>query len=442
MKLSWSCRAAGRATCAHICWSAPVGRGPFPSDGPEKEKTSTAQQRPSYFIFDGRKENRLGTCDPRESEADIHDRNKVDHEQAPVKCGLTVGHWLAVKLALELLPGKAAPSLLLPHVCWPRHLRTARPGQEQPAPPPAPRNASPYLKGRPNLAPDQPAPPAPAGCPRVRVRHEEGQETHGRTGCDASVLLKVNPGGGKMEREAAPNNPSLRGRRGACLPEHRLTALTSSPLRPATASTSSTRYPPAAATATATYVPTEIDALSFLPGPNSTASDLVDGFGNKTLTAEEMVVLSGSQTIDRSVPRRQLPVPEPGAAAQRQHQPGIPGAAGWRCAPPTPASSRRAYQALLDNNYYKLLPLDLGLHFSDDQLIRNATLAPSVAAFAANETLWKKKFVEAMIKMGNIEVKTGAQGEVRLNCSIVNALSSSSSMIEMILLGSTDVSTS
>ncbi|TVU21094.1 hypothetical protein EJB05_30708, partial [Eragrostis curvula] len=190
-------------------------------------------------------------------------------------------------------------------------------------------------------------------------------------------------------------------------------------------------------------VPTEIDALSFLPGPNSTASDLVDGFGNKTLTAEEMVVLSGSQTIDRAVPRRQLPVPEPGAAAQRQHQPGIPGAAGWRCAPPTPASSRRAYQALLDNNYYKLLKLDLGLHFSDDQLIRNATLAPSVAAFAANETLWKEKFVAAMIKMGNIEViKTGAQGEVRLNCSIVNAPSSSSSIIEMILPGSTDVSTS
>ncbi|GJN31987.1 hypothetical protein PR202_gb20452 [Eleusine coracana subsp. coracana] len=30
-------------------------------------------------------------------------------------------------------------------------------------------------------------------------------------GCDASVLLTVNPGGGKTEREAAPNNPSLRG---------------------------------------------------------------------------------------------------------------------------------------------------------------------------------------------------------------------------------------
>ncbi|RLN25358.1 peroxidase 2 [Panicum miliaceum] len=85
---------------------------------------------------------------------------------------------------------------------------------------------------------------------------------------------------------------------------------------------------------------------------------------------------------------------------------------------------------VLDNNYYKLLPLNLGLHFSDDQLIRNATLAPFANAFAANETLWKEKFAAAMIKMGNIETKTGTQGEIRLNCSVVNP-GSSAAGIEM-----------
>jgi peroxidase len=83
--------------------------------------------------------------------------------------------------------------------------------------------------------------------------------------------------------------------------------------------------------------------------------------------------------------------------------------------------------AVLDNNYYKLLPLNLGLFFSDNQLRVNATLNASVNNFAANETLWKQRFAAAMVKMGNIQVLTGTQGEIRLNCSIVNNGSSSSS---------------
>ena len=80
--------------------------------------------------------------------------------------------------------------------------------------------------------------------------------------------------------------------------------------------------------------------------------------------------------------------------------------------------------AVLDNNYYKLLPLNLGLFFSDNQLRVNATLNEFVNNFAANETLWKERFAAAMVKMGNIEVLTGSQGEIRLNCSVVNNPSS------------------
>ena len=80
---------------------------------------------------------------------------------------------------------------------------------------------------------------------------------------------------------------------------------------------------------------------------------------------------------------------------------------------------------------YKLLPLNLGLHFSDDQLVRNATLKAHVDAFAADEALWKEKFVAAMIKMGRISPKTGAEGEIRLNCSVVNTPSASAGVIKM-----------
>ena len=80
---------------------------------------------------------------------------------------------------------------------------------------------------------------------------------------------------------------------------------------------------------------------------------------------------------------------------------------------------------VLDNNYYKLLPRNMGLFFSDNQLRVDPAMAALVTAFAANETLWKERFAAAMVKMGHTEVQTGRCGEVRLNCSVVNPTSSS-----------------
>ncbi|EEE54456.1 hypothetical protein OsJ_01550 [Oryza sativa Japonica Group] len=189
-----------------------------------------------------------------------------------------------------------------------------------------------------------------------------------------------------------------------------------------------------------------IDTDAFtLPGPNLTATQLVDGFKLRNLTAEEMVILSGSHTIGRShcasflfKNRERLANGTISPAYQALLEALCPPTTG-RFTPIT-TEIDVSTPATLDNNYYKLLPLNLGLHFSDDQLIRNATLLPFVDAFAANETLWKEKFVAAMIKMGNIDVLTGARGEIRLNCSAVNPSSSSSSssagrMIETVFPG-------
>ena len=89
--------------------------------------------------------------------------------------------------------------------------------------------------------------------------------------------------------------------------------------------------------------------------------------------------------------------------------------------------------AVLDNNYYKLLPRGMGLFFSDNQLRVNTQMAALVSSFAANATLWKEKFAAAMVKMGRIQVQTGTCGEVRLNCGVVNpsSYSSPSSTVEL-----------
>ncbi|EAY73799.1 hypothetical protein OsI_01678 [Oryza sativa Indica Group] len=241
-------------------------------------------------------------------------------------------------------------------------------------------------------------------------------------GCDASVLI-FSPNG-TAERDAAPNNPSLRGFEvidaakaaveAACPRTVSCADILAFAARDSVNLTGNSFYQVPAGRRDGN-VSIDTDAFT-LPGPNLTATQLVDGFKLRNLTCEEMA--NGTISPAYQALLEALCPPTTGQFT------------------PITTAIDVSTPATLDNNYYKLLPLNLGLHFSDDQLIRNATLLPFVDAFAANETLWKEKFVAAMIKMGNIDVLTGARGEIRLNCSAVNPSSSSSAgMIETIFPG-------
>ncbi|KAI5005833.1 peroxidase 1-like [Hordeum vulgare subsp. vulgare] len=256
-------------------------------------------------------------------------------------------------------------------------------------------------------------------------------------GCDASVLLVS--ANGTAERDAAPNKPSLRGFEvidaakaaveKSCARTVSCADIVAFAARDSINLTGQAAYQVPSGRRDGNFS-LDQDALNNLPPPTFTAKQLVDRFANKTLTAEEMVILSGAHTVGRSFCSSFLARIwnnttatvdtglSPGYAALLQALcPSSPNAATTTAVDPsTPA--------VLDNNYYKLLSLNLGLFFSDNQLRTNATLNASVNSFAANETLWKQKFVAAMVKMGNIEVLTSTQGEIRLNCSVVNNRSS------------------
>ena len=75
-----------------------------------------------------------------------------------------------------------------------------------------------------------------------------------------------------------------------------------------------------------------------------------------------------------------------------------------------------------DNKYYVGLTNNLGLFMSDAALLTNATMKALVDSFVSDETTWKTKFVRSMLKMGQIEVLTGTQGEIRRNCRVINPL--------------------
>jgi len=73
-----------------------------------------------------------------------------------------------------------------------------------------------------------------------------------------------------------------------------------------------------------------------------------------------------------------------------------------------------------DNKYYHGLLQNKGLFTSDQTLLTNSVTKKEVLQNAFQPSVWTDKFIRAMIKMGEIEVLTGKQGQIRKKCTSVN----------------------
>ncbi|KAK7265392.1 hypothetical protein RJT34_33012 [Clitoria ternatea] len=75
---------------------------------------------------------------------------------------------------------------------------------------------------------------------------------------------------------------------------------------------------------------------------------------------------------------------------------------------------------LFDNHYFKNLLNEKGLLSSDQILFSsqeaNSTSKPLVLSYSNDSGLFFTDFVNSMIRMGNINPKTGSDGEIRKNC--------------------------
>lgn len=80
---------------------------------------------------------------------------------------------------------------------------------------------------------------------------------------------------------------------------------------------------------------------------------------------------------------------------------------------------------LFDNHYFKNLLSGKGILSSDQILFSsdaaNSTTKPLVQSYSNNAALFFVDFVNSMIKMGNINPKTGSDGEIRKNCRVINS---------------------
>ncbi|CAL9247084.1 unnamed protein product [Arabidopsis halleri] len=90
---------------------------------------------------------------------------------------------------------------------------------------------------------------------------------------------------------------------------------------------------------------------------------------------------------------------------------------------------------VFDNKYYVNLKEQKGLIQSDQELFSspNATdTIPLVRSFADGTEKFFDAFVEAMNRMGNITPTTGTQGQIRLNCRVVNSNSLLHDVVEIV----------
>ncbi|XP_058077602.1 peroxidase 5-like [Magnolia sinica] len=257
-------------------------------------------------------------------------------------------------------------------------------------------------------------------------------------GCDGSVLLDSTPGN-PSEKQHPANNPSLRGFEVIDEAKARIEAQC-----PHTVSCSDII---AFAARDSAYklggidyavpagrrdgrVSIEAEVGQNVPPPSFNARQLKENFERKGLSLDEMVTLSGAHSIGVShcssfvnrlysfnATHPQDPSMDRKFAAYLK----------TRCPPSTTRNGQDPTVQLdmatpnrLDNKYYQNLKHHRGVLESDQTLLTSPSTSRMVRNNVKHQSAWAAKFAAAMVHMGSIDVLTGYQGEIRMNCRAVN----------------------
>ncbi|KAI5055626.1 hypothetical protein GOP47_0029147 [Adiantum capillus-veneris] len=163
--------------------------------------------------------------------------------------------------------------------------------------------------------------------------------------------------------------------------------------------------------------------LANLPPPTANVTGLMDIFSTKGLDLIDLVALSGGHTIGRahcaSFASRLDPL-----------DPNLNTDLASTLTSICPTSNSTNFTNMdtvtpnqFDNNYYRGLLQGYGLFTSDSALVVDARTNATVQSFYSNKIRFFMHFGFSMIKMGQLEVLTGTEGEIRTNCSAMNSAS-------------------
>nr|XP_027089781.1 peroxidase 12-like [Coffea arabica] len=260
-------------------------------------------------------------------------------------------------------------------------------------------------------------------------------------GCDASVLL-AGSASGPSEQDAPPNL-TLRREAIQLIDELRMHVhrkcgtvvscadITALAARDSVYLSGGPEYAVPLGRRDGQHFATRNETLAFLPPPTGNTTSLIASFGKLNLDTLDLVALSGGHTIGighcGSFSNRLYPTRDPvmeNSFARKLYR---------TC--PTSDSNNTVVLDLkspsrFDNKYCVNLMNRQGLFTSDQDLYTDRRTRGIVTSFALDQELFFESFAYSMVKMGQLSVLTGNQGEIRANCSARNLDLSLSSVVE------------
>ncbi|GKV12028.1 hypothetical protein SLEP1_g23234 [Rubroshorea leprosula] len=169
------------------------------------------------------------------------------------------------------------------------------------------------------------------------------------------------------------------------------------------------------------------EVLGNIPSPFSNFTVLKQNFAKKGLDVVDLVVLSGGHTIGvghcNAFSKRLY-----NFTGKGDQDPSLdPTYAAFLKTQCKSLSDNTTFVAMdpgsalnFDNHYYVTLKQHKGLFQSDAALLTNEDARNIVQEFLISSTFFGQ-FAESMVKMGDIEVLTGEQGQIRKRCAFVNS---------------------
>ncbi|XP_022133423.1 peroxidase 10 isoform X3 [Momordica charantia] len=165
-----------------------------------------------------------------------------------------------------------------------------------------------------------------------------------------------------------------------------------------------------------------------LPSPLEPLENIIAKFTSKGLNVKDVVVLSGAHTFGFArcmMFKHRLfnfnnsgnPDPELSTSLRQNLQSMCPNQddSNNKLAPLDAYTTNK-----FDNVYYRNLVNKLGLLQSDQALMQDNTTAPFVVDYSRYPYLFYRDFGASMVKLANIGILTGQNGEIRKNCRVVN----------------------